>query len=76
MVGLLVSTMLVIAACSVVLTIDRHAEQHGHDCPAALFDFESVQRLEVRAKRQVGDGRHGCMVAQPSTQKHVRGGRS
>lgn len=76
MLGIVIAAAMLAAALLVWQVCAVHAKQHGHDGARPLFDFEGAQRTEVRAKREAGDGRHGRMVAQPSAQKHVRGGRS
>lgn len=53
--GLLISAALVAAACFVLVTLDRHAEEHGHYQPGAAAGVVGPQRLEGEA----GSGRQG-----------------
>ena len=74
-VGLCVAVVLVAAMVFVAQVTNRHAKEHGHCPPFAMFDMEGAQRGDGKAGGEGEDGGHGCIVPATEADKHVRGGR-
>jgi hypothetical protein len=74
----LVALLLVgcLVGAAVLGVIERHLKEHRHNGPAPKFGIEPVHGAEAQARREVEQGgRHGGMVANGTSEKHVRGGR-
>jgi hypothetical protein len=76
MTGLLISIMLVAAAAWVLEVLHTHAEKHGHDVPAPLFQTEPVHGGDDGAGRKAqhggGGGGHAYFFATGSVSDAVR----
>lgn len=70
--GLLVSACVVLAGCWVVVTIDRHAKEHGHCFSYAMTSVERAERSEDQSGREGQDVVHDCSVPQSGPVNHVR----
>lgn len=75
MVGLMIACGLVVVACWVIVTIDRHVKEHGHCSPDAPRGVERAERDQGDAGRQRSDSGHDCILSQGTGQEYVRGGR-
>lgn len=74
--GGIIAMALVAGAGFVLWTLDRHAEEHGHDRPFANVGAVRAERPEARADGEGQDGGHAVFFATASLSDAVRRGRN